>query len=367
MARKLKSDRLLFLTTLLLVAVSVVMVYSASNLMAAGEAARPNAYLAKQAVFAAMGLLAMFILMRVDYERYREPRLVIGLVGLTLLALVAVLLVGPVINGTRRWFAVGGVGIQPSELAKLALILFTAAVLERRMDRIAEPKYALGPIVVVLVPMLLLIYRQPDFGSCVVLLAIVGAMVFAAGLPWRYIASAALGIMPVVAAVAIFADYRVRRLTAFLDPWADRGDSGYQLVQSLIAVGSGGLTGNGLGYGVQKLGYLPYPHTDFIYAVVAEELGLVGASVMLVCFCVITWRGLKTASRAPDAFGSLLALGLTAMIAVQAFVNMSVVLGLLPTKGLTLPFVSAGGSSLMISLAGMGVLLNISQRASATT
>jgi cell division protein FtsW len=366
MARKLKSDRVLFLTTLLLVAVSVVMVYSASNLMAGGGSGRPNAYLAKQLVFAAMGLLTMFVAMRIDYVRYRDPRLILGLVGITLVALVAVLIVGPKINGTRRWFAVAGVGIQPSELAKLALILFTAAVLERRMDRIAEPRYAIGPIAVVLVPMLALIMRQPDYGSSVVLLVIVAVMVFAAGLPWRFIAPGALGIVPVVAAAALFSDYRVRRLTAFLDPWADREDSGYQLVQSLIAVGSGGLTGNGLGYSVQKLGFLPYPHTDFIYAVVSEELGLVGATVLLVCFCLITWRGLRTASRAPDAFGSLLALGLTAMIAVQAFVNMSVVLGLLPTKGLTLPFVSAGGSSLIISLAGMGVLLNISQRASAT-
>jgi len=366
MARKLKSDRVLFLTTLLLVAVSVVMVYSASNLMAGGGPGRPNAYLAKQLVFAAMGLLTMFVAMRVDYVRYRDPRLILGLVGITLVALVAVLIVGPKINGTQRWFAVAGVGIQPSELAKLALILFTAAVLERRMDRIGEPRYAIGPIVVVLVPMLALIMRQPDYGSSVVLLVIVAVMVFAAGLPWRFIAPGALGIVPVVAAAALFSDYRVRRLTAFLDPWADREDSGYQLVQSLIAVGSGGLTGNGLGYSVQKLGFLPYPHTDFIYAVVSEELGLVGATVLLVCFCLITWRGLRTASRAPDAFGSLLALGLTAMIAVQAFVNMSVVLGLLPTKGLTLPFVSAGGSSLIISLAGMGVLLNISQRASAT-
>jgi len=367
MARKLKSDRLLFLTTLVLVAVSIVMVYSASNLRGAGADLRPNVFLLKQVVFAAMGLVAMFITMRIDYERYRDPRLILGLTGFTLLALVAVLIVGPEINGTHRWFAVAGVGIQPSELAKLAVILFTAAVLERRMERIGEPKYALGPIVVVLVPMLVLIMRQPDFGSAVVLLAIPAVMVFAAGLPWRYIVSAALGVVPMLAAVAVLDQYRIRRLTAFLDPWSDRSDAGYQVVQSLIAVGTGGLTGKGLGYSVQKLGYLPYAHTDFIYAILAEELGLVGASVLLVCFCVIAWRGLKTASRAPDSFGAHLALGLTAMIAVQAFVNMSVVLGLLPTKGITLPFISAGGSSLIMSLVGMGVLLNISQRASATT
>ena len=367
MARKLKIDRLLFLTTLVLVAVSIVMVYSASNQLGAWESIRTSGFLMKQAVFAIMGLMAMFVAMRIDYERYRDPRLVLGLVGITLLALVAVLIVGPEINGTHRWFAVAGVGIQPSELAKLALILFTAAVLERRMERIGEPKYALGPIVVVLVPMMALIMFQPDFGSSVVLLAIVAVMVCAAGLPWRYLASAAVAVVPVLAAVAVLAPYRVARLTAFLDPWADRSDTGYQVVQSLIAVGTGGLAGKGLGYSTQKLGYLPFAHTDFIYAVVGEELGLAGASVLLVCFCVITWRGLRTASRAPDAFGALLALGLTAMIAVQAFVNMSVVLGLLPTKGITLPLISAGGSSLIISLVAMGVLLNISQRASATT
>jgi cell division protein FtsW len=366
MARKLKSDRLLYLTTLVLVAISIVMVYSASNLMV-GDGGRPTVYLLKQAVFAAVGLAAMFIAMRIDYERYRNPRLILGLVGITLLALAAVRIFGPEINGTHRWFAVAGVGIQPSELAKLTMILFTAAVLERRMERIAEPKYALGPIVVVLVPMLALIMLQKDLGTCVVLLAIVAVMVFAAGLSWKYFAGAVAAAVPVIAVAVAFEPYRMRRLTAFLDPWHDRLESGYQVVQSLIAVGTGGLAGRGLGYSVQKLGYLPFPHTDFIYAVVAEELGLMGASVLLVCFCVITWRGLRTASRAPDAFGSFLALGLTAMIAVQAFVNMSVVLGLLPTKGITLPFISAGGSSLIMSLAGMGVLLNISQRASATS
>jgi cell division protein FtsW len=367
MARKLKFDRWLFLTTLVLLAVSIVMVYSATSLMGAGTAARPTAFPMKQGAFALVGLLAMLAAMRIDYERYREPRLILGLTGLTLVALLAVRIVGPEINGTHRWFAVAGVGIQPSELAKLAIILFTAAVLERRMDRISEPKYALGPVVVVLVPMVALILWQPDFGSAVALLAIVAVMVFAAGLPWRYLAYSALAVAPVIASVAILAPYRVRRLTAFLDPWSDRSDSGYQVVQSLIAVGSGGVTGRGLGYSVQKLGYLPYAHTDFIYAVIAEELGLIGASVLLVCFCIITWRGLRTASRAPDAFGAFLALGLTAMIGVQAFVNMSVVLGLLPTKGITLPLISAGGSSLIMSLAGMGVLLNISQRASATS
>ena len=367
MARKLKFDRWLFLTTLVLLAVGIVMVYSATSLMGAGTAARPNAFPVKQGAFALAGLIVMLAAMKIDYARYREPRLILAITGLTLVALLAVRIVGPEINGTHRWFAVAGVGIQPSEFAKLAIILFTAAVLERRMDRIGEPKYALGPVAVVLVPMVALILWQPDYGSAVALLAIVAVMVFAAGLPWRHIVRGGLVVVPAVAVVAILDPYRVRRLTAFLDPWSDSSDSGYQVVQSLIAVGSGGVTGRGLGYSVQKLGYLPYAHTDFIYAVIAEELGLIGASVLLAGFCIITWRGLRTASRAPDSFGAFLALGLTAMIGIQAFVNMSVVLGLLPTKGLTLPFISAGGSSLIISLAGMGVLLNISQRASATT
>jgi cell division protein FtsW len=367
MARKLKSDRLLFLTTLVLVAVGVVMVYSASKVLAAEQYGQPNLFLKKQVLFAALGLAAMFVAMRVDYQLYRDPRVILSVVGFTLVALVAVLILGPKINNARRWFYVGGSGIQPSELAKIAMILFTAAVLERRMERIDELKYSLGPIVVVLLPIFGLIMLQPDFGSSMAVLVIVAVMVFAAGLPHRYFIGIGLSLVPVVAAAAMWAPYRMARLMAFWNPWQDRRGDGFQVVQSLIAVGTGGVTGRGLWDSVQKLFYLPYPHTDFIYAVVAEELGLVGASLMLACFCIITWRGLRTASRAPDAFGAFLALGLTTMIAVQAFVNISVVLGLLPTKGIPLPFISAGGSSLIMSLAGMGVLLNISQRASAET
>jgi cell division protein FtsW len=343
------------------------MVYSASKVLVMERSGQPNWFLTKQVLFAALGLASMFVAMRVDYQLYREPRVILSVVGFTLVALVAVLILGPVINGTRRWFSVGGSGIQPSEFAKIATILFTAAVLERRMDRIDDLKHSLGPIAVVLVPVLGLILLQPDFGSSMAVLAIVAVMIFAAGVPHRYFIGIGLSLVPVVAAAAMWAPYRMARLMAFWNPWQDRRGDGFQVVQSLIAVGAGGVTGRGLGDSVQKLFYLPYPHTDFIYAVVAEELGLVGASLVLACFCIITWRGLHTAARAPDAFGSFLALGLTTMIAVQAFVNISVVLGLLPTKGIPLPFISAGGSSLIVSLAGMGVLLNISQRASAET
>jgi cell division protein FtsW len=267
------------------------------------------------------------------------------------------------INGTRRWFGVGGIGVQPSELAKMTAILFSAALLERRMDRINEVRYALVPVGVVIAVLTGLIMLQPDYGTAVSLLVIVGAIVFAAGLSYRYIFGLVLVMLPVLWVVLMSADYRRRRLFAFLNPWDDPLGDGFQIIQSLIAVGTGGVFGRGLMAGVQKLFYLPEPHTDFIYAVIGEELGLAGATAVLVCFCVITWRGLRTAVRAPDRFGALLAIGLTTMVAFQAFVNISVVLGLMPTKGIPLPFVSAGGSSLLISLVGMGILLNVSQHA----
>jgi cell division protein FtsW len=206
-----------------------------------------------------------------------------------------------------------------------------------------------------------LILLQPDFGTAMSLLLIVTAMVFAAGLNYRYLVGTLLAMAPAIYLVLMSADYRRRRLLAFWDPWADPQGDGFQIIQSLLAVGSGGIFGRGLMSGVQKLYYLPEPHTDFIYAVIGEELGLVGATCILICFCVIAWRGLRIASRAPDAFGAFLALGVTTMIGVQALVNMSVVLGMMPTKGIPLPLVSAGGSSLLINLLGMGILLNISQ------
>jgi cell division protein FtsW len=362
MARKLKSDKILFLATFLLVCASVVMVYSASALLALDRYQQPYLFLIKQAMWAAMGLAAVAIIMRFDYHNYREPALIWTSLIVVVLGLVAVLFMPP-INNARRWLGVGGFGVQPSELAKLSVIFFIAAILDRRMARINEVRYALTPIAVLLVFIVLLILLEPDFGTAMTLVAIAVVMVFAAGLNYRYLAGAALVALPVLYVVLMSAAYRRRRLLAFLNPWEDPLGDGFQIIQSLIAVGTGGILGRGLMAGVQKLFYLPTPHTDFIYSVIAEELGLVGATVVLVCFCVIAWRGLAIATRAPDPFGAFLALGLTAMIAVQALVNISVVLGLLPTKGIPLPFVSAGGSSLLISLIGTGILLNVSQHA----
>jgi len=267
---------------------------------------------------------------------------------------------------TRRWFGVGGIGVQPSELAKLVAIFFIAALLERRMHRIDEVTYSVLPIAIVVLGLVALILPEPDFGTSMAILMIAAVMIFAAGLNWRYLVGVALVALPAIYLVVMGSAYRRRRTLAFLNPWDDPLGDGFQIIQSLIAVGTGGVTGKGLMNGVQKLFYLPEPHTDFIYSVISEELGLVGATAVLACFCVITWRGLRVALRAPDSFGAFLALGLTTMVAVQALVNISVVLGMMPTKGIPLPFVSAGGSSLLINLVGMGILLNVSQHATSS-
>jgi cell division protein FtsW len=366
MARKLKSDKWLFIATLVLVCASLVMVYSASAVIAMERFQRPNFFLYKQATFALLGLVLMPVLMRIDYRTYRQPIVLWTALALVGLALVAVLF-GPRINGARRWFGIAGiVGVQPSEFAKLVVVLFVAAILERRMDRIDDLRYSLVPVAIVLGGIVGLIMLQPDLGTALTIIVIVGAMVFAAGINYRYIIGLLLVSLPAAYIVLMSADYRRRRMFSFLDPWADPLGDGFQVIQSLIAVGTGGLFGRGLMAGVQKLFYLPYPETDFIYAVIGEEMGLLGTTLVLACFCVIAWRGLRTSVRAPDRFGAFLALGLTAMVVVQAFFNISVVLGLLPTKGIPLPFVSFGGSSLLMSMAGMGILLNVSQHASAS-
>lgn len=362
MARKLRSDKWLFLATLALVCVSVVMVYSASAMMALDKFQQPYHYLTRQLMWAVLGMAVLSIVMRVDYRAYRNEQVIWTLVGVVGFMLLAVLFARP-INGSKRWFGVGGFGIQPSELAKVAAILFTAYVLDRRMHRIDDVKYALLPIAVVVGGLGLLIFVEPDLGTAVAMFLVVAVMVLAAGLHYGYVAVAGVLAVALVAVAAMSADYRMKRIMSFLDPWADPNGAGYQIIQSLIAVGSGGWLGRGLMGGLQKLFFLPEPHTDFIYAVIAEELGLLGATFVLVCFCVIAWRGLRAATAAPDRFGAFLAIGITTMVVAQAMINLSVVLGLVPTKGISLPLVSSGGSSLLVNLAAIGVLLNISQHA----
>jgi len=360
MARKLQFDKLLFLATFLLVCASVVMVYSASAVIALERYRQPYLFLIKQGMWAALGIAVLAIVMRVDYRSYRNPAFLWVSLGVVSAALVLVLFSAP-INGTRRWFGIGGIGVQPSEVAKLCAIFFIAALLERRMHRIDEVSYALLPIGIAVGLLVCLILLEPDFGTAMSLVTIAAVMVFAAGLNYRYLVGALLVGFPAMYFLLMSAEYRRRRLLSFWNPWDDPLGNGFQIIQSLIAVGTGGVFGRGLMEGVQKLFYLPEPHTDFIYAVISEELGLIGATAVLACFCIIAWRGLRIAMNAPDSFGAFLAIGVTTMIALQAFVNISVVLGLLPTKGIPLPFVSAGGSSLLINLVGTAVLLNVSQ------
>jgi len=364
MARTLKSDKWLLGATLLLLGVSLVMVFSASARWGAERFNSQYLFLTKQSAFVVGGLMLMVVGMRVDYHHYKRPVVIWSALGITLTLLLVVFGFAP-INGTRRWISLPGFTLQPAELAKLAAVFFTAAILERRMHRVNDIKFALMPIGIMVSVLAGLIVLQPDFGTSTALIGVVLAMVFSAGLSFRYLGAVVAVLVP-LAGLAIWAEpYRVRRFLIFLDPESDPLGAGFQLRQSLIAVGSGGPFGRGFMDGVQKLFYIPEPHTDFIFAVISEELGLIGATAILACFVVIAVRGLRASMFAPDRFGSLLAVGLTAMIAAQAFVNLSVVIGLLPTKGIPLPFVSNGGSSMLVSLFAMGILLNVSQYASA--
>ena len=347
-----------------MVCASVVMVYSASASVALEKFEDPYYFGIRQGLWAALGVGMLALTMRIDYRTYKNEPLLWAVLAVVGLMLVAVLFSRP-INGARRWLNVAGLTVQPSEFAKLACVLFSALMLERRMHRINEVKYSLAPIAIVGAVMAGLILLEPDYGTAMSVLVIIAMMVFAAGLSYRYIIGGAALAVPAVL-LALWAEpYRVIRLLTFLDPWKDPRGEGFQIIQSFIAVGTGGIFGRGLNDSIQKMLYLPEPHTDFIYAVIGEEFGLIGTTVTLLCFCVIAWRGLQIAAKAEDKFGAMVAIGITTMIGMQAFVNISVVLGLLPTKGIPLPLLSSGGSSLLVSLIGVGVLLNISQHSTA--
>jgi cell division protein FtsW len=366
MAKRLKSDGVLFGTTLLLLFVSMAWVYSASVIKATEKFHDPAYFAIRQGMWIALGMVGLLAAMRIDYRYFRNRKALLWAAGTTALALVLVLVFGRTVNGARRWIGFGSLGIQPSELSKLVAIFFVATVLARRMEEHEplEPGLLQSGILVVLFAVL--IGKEPDFGTAIVLLAATFAMMFAAGIPYRWLLTMALMVPPPVFAVLWFSTHSRQRLQTYMDPYKDPLGAGYQTIQSWIAVGTGGIWGKGFTASVQKMFYLPEPHNDYIFAVIAEEMGLIGATFVVVCFGVLIARGLGVARRAPDAFGSLVALGITSMIAVQALVNLGVVTGLLPAKGIPLPFVSAGGSSMLVSLVSMGVLLNISQQASAT-
>jgi cell division protein FtsW len=362
MAKRVSVDRWLFTVTMLLVFVGLVMVFSASAVMARERFGSPYAFLSKQLVWAVAGLAAMVVAMRVDYRRYKHPALVFSLMGFTTLLLISVFFLDRSHN-THRWIHAGGFSFQPSELAKPVLILFLAYFLERRANTIDDVRNTLLPAAVPLVVFLGLIVMEPDLGTAIACAGIAACVFYVAGMRMRYFAYA-LGASLVPLYFLIFhVSFRRARILAFLNPYADSQKTGFHIIQSLIAVGTGGVTGTGLMEGKQKLFYLPEPHTDFIFAVTAEELGLVGAMFVVALFAIFLWRGMRASWRTEEVFGRYLAVGITSMVVLQAFINISVVLGMMPTKGIPLPLVSYGGSSLFVTLACVGVLLNITKQA----
>jgi cell division protein FtsW len=360
-AKRVGIDKWLFGSTLLLVMIGVLMVFSASAVMAGDKFGSPYYFLLRQLGWALAGLAAMAGLTRVDYRRWKNPGVVFSFLGITTLLLVAVFFLDRSHN-THRWIKFGVMSFQPSELAKPALILFLAFFLENRIRSIDDWRHTLLPAIVPAGLFALLIVKQPDLGTAMVCLAITAAVLYTAGMRLRYFAYALVPIVPAITYLLVFIPWRLARVKVFLNPNSDPQGAGFHIYQSLIAVGTGGLTGLGLMEGKQKLFYLPEPHTDFIFAVVGEELGLIGALAIVILFLIFAWRGLRIALRSSDPFARLLAAGITTMIIVQAFFNVSVVLALLPTKGIPLPFISYGGSSLFVMLASVGVLLNISQQ-----
>jgi cell division protein FtsW len=358
-AKKLHTDLLLLAVTMALLGLGLVMVWSASSALAQERHGSPYYFLLKQIAWSALGLAGMVAALRLDYRTLRRPSVVYSLLLLSTLLLIAVLFLKPV-NETHRWIRLGALSFQPAELAKLAIVLFLAYHVERRAERVNE-LVTLFPALLLLGWFGFLILIQPDLGTAFCLVLTGAVMLYVAGVRLRYFAGLAIPASVVLYAAVMSVPWRRVRLTTFFDPWTDPHGAGYQVIQSLIAVGTGGLTGVGLMEGRQKLFYLPYPYSDFIFAVIGEELGLLGALAVVAAFIVLLWRGLKAAWGAPDDFGRFLAAGLTLSIVFQGLINVSVVLGLLPTKGIPLPFISAGGSSLVFALAGVGLVANVSQ------
>ena len=363
MSRQLQSDKILFGAVVALVLFGALMVFSASAVMAADRYNDGNYFLFRQLAWAGVGLIAVAILMHTDYRRLASPMVVFPALALEFILLIIVLFIHPT-NNAHRWLHLGVASFQPSELAKIILTLFLAFFLDLRKGEVNEWKHTLIPIALVSGVMALLVLREPDLGTTLAMGLILTAMLFAAGLNLRYFVLAGLAASLPLYFLIFHSTYRANRISAFLHPYSDPLGKGFQIIQSYIAIGTGGITGVGLMEGKQKLFFLPEPQTDFIFSVVGEELGLLGCLAILVIFAIILVRGLRASQACKDDFGRLLAIGLTVMIVGQALVNMSVVLGLLPTKGIPLPFVSYGGSSLLVNLVAVGILLNISQQAS---
>jgi cell division protein FtsW len=359
-------DLIIVLMVVALTCFGVVMVYSASSVMATKKFHDGFYFLKRQGIYAFLGFAAMAVSMRIDYGVWRKAAVPVLLACLVLLVLVLIPGIGGSAGGSSRWIRLPGFSFQPSEMAKIAFIMYMAYSLDKKQDKVRFFSSGFLPYMVVLAVMLLLLLKQPDLGSSLTLGAVAMVMLFAAGTRLAYIFSMIMLALPFLYYAVMHVDYRRRRIMAFLNPWEDPMNTGFQIIQSWIAVGTGGVFGQGLGEGKQKLFYLPEAHTDFIFSVVGEELGFIGVMVIAAMFILLIHRGIRVALYAEDNFGRSLAFGITTLIGLEAFVNMAVVTGIFPTKGLALPFVSYGGSSLIITLFAVGILLNISSRVRVT-
>ncbi|HEY3424711.1 MAG TPA: stage V sporulation protein E [Negativicutes bacterium] len=354
-------DFIIFFAVIALLGIGVVMVYSSSAVSAEVNYNDSYYFLKRQLIWASLGIMTMVLTMNVDYHAWRNFAKPLFIFTLLLLVLVLVPGLGKVVNGARRWLGFGSLYLQPSEIAKLSMVLFSAASLARNQDKITSFVRGVLPQLAILLLVFGLILKEPDLGTALAIGGTVFILLFTAGAKLSQLASLGItGVVGIVAAI-IAEPYRLKRLLAFSDPWADPLDTGYHIIQSLYAIGSGGLFGVGLGRSREKFLYLPEPHTDFIFAIIGEELGFIGTVTVIVLFFLFAWRGFKVALSAPDIYGSILGAGLTTMIIMQALMNIAVVTATMPVTGIPLPFISFGGSALIFTLAGVGIVLNISR------
>jgi cell division protein FtsW len=356
-------DKPLFYATLIMISLGLVMVTSASGFFALEKYGKMFFFAVQQLIGAAAGLVLIIVLVPIRRPFYKSPLFVFGLLGLTLVFLLLCFVMPPA-AGTNRWVVFGGIRFQPSELAKISLVLFLAWYVDRKREKIREPLSLIIPVGIIFL-FTVLILGEPDFGTAVMILGICLILLFLGGVPLKYFLYLGLGFVPLIAYFLFSAQYRVDRLLSFLSPGANLSTLNYQVYQSKLAVGSGGLFGVSFGESVQKNLFLPCSHTDFIFAIIGEEFGLIGALVTLALFAVLLWRGTMIALKAPDLFSQLTAAGLTFFLGLQALLNMTVVLGLGPAKGVPLPFFSFGRSSLVCNLLAIGLILHISQRKNA--
>ncbi len=357
---KQETDRTILILAVALTCLGVVMVYSSSAIMAADRFNDGFYFLKKQLVYMAAGFAVMALVSRFPYQKWRKLTVFCLLSSLVLLLLLFVPGLGVRVGGAMRWLRFPGLTVQPAELVKLAMVLYLAHSLTRKKEKVRSLTKGYLPYMVVLGVLLLILLKQPDLGSAIIIAGVALGMLMVAGVRWTYLLATITAALPMLYFLIMSEEYRRRRILAFLNPWDDPFDTGFQIIQSLVAFGNGGIFGQGLGIGEQKLFYLPEAHTDFIFSVIGEEFGLIGVLTIAALFLMLVLCGIRVALQCQDSFGRLLAFGLSLLIGLEAFVNMAVCMGLLPTKGLALPFLSYGGTSLLVCLLATGVLLNIS-------